>query len=338
MSMPRDFPAYSIGRVGLTESLPDGTHRPVQENSLEFAGLAFAANQGLIILNKPNGFRTLRALGESVVRNWARSPVPFIFQGDPRQMGAYVAIFLRDVAADFPRSLFWNGDLNQLRPKGLGALYFNRNMVLSMAAAAAQGGGSSPQAKKMSARHRSHLFMFSLAMAHELTHLFVAYLAQGNLEDAAYTPPEVSFANYGSVPGDAGEVRGESGRWLESQLWGGAIEFYRDIEDDDGQTGIPFIHYESGQSRRIHSASIINLLTRLEDPGDVSLQTTGQPMTYQQRRAVGLLNLSSTQTVGPPQGRPMMGRQEGPLFSISRGELVRVAHQPNYIPRATRVR
>ncbi|CRK36813.1 hypothetical protein BN1723_015135, partial [Verticillium longisporum] len=244
MSMPRDFPAYSIGRVGLTESLPDGTHRPVQENSLEFAGLAFAANQGLIILNKPNGFRTLRALGESVVRNWARSPVPFIFQGDPRQMGAYVAIFLRDVAADFPRifvepmpsraaiaetrrlpgSLFWNGDLNQLRPKGLGALYFNRN-----------GGGSSPQAKKMSARHRSHLFMFSLAMAHELTHLFVAYLAQGNLEDAAYTPPEVSFANYGSVPGDAGEVRGESGRWLESQLWGGAIEFYRDIEDDDGQ-------------------------------------------------------------------------------------------------------
>ncbi|KAG7135608.1 hypothetical protein HYQ45_006688 [Verticillium longisporum] len=63
MSMPRDFPAYSIGRVGLTESLPDGTHRPVQENSLEFAGLAFAANQGLIILNKPNGFRTLRTGG-----------------------------------------------------------------------------------------------------------------------------------------------------------------------------------------------------------------------------------------------------------------------------------
>lgn len=72
-------------------------------------------------------------------------------------------------------------------------------------------------------------------MAHELTHLFVAYLARGNSERDAYTPPPVTFADYAPPPTAGGVPGGESGRWLEGQLWGGAIEFYRDVNDDNGQ-------------------------------------------------------------------------------------------------------
>ena len=76
--------------------------------------------------------------------------------------------------------------------------------------------------------------MFSLAAAHELTHLFVGYLAQGSDDYDTYTPPRVTYLNYG---GSASSVLmlGESGRYLESTLFGGSLEFYWDVEDDAGQ-------------------------------------------------------------------------------------------------------
>lgn len=78
--------------------------------------------------------------------------------------------------------------------------------------------------------------MFAVATTHELTHLFVAYLAQGRDEIDSYTPPSVSYLNYTGLRDQAGILlSGESGRWLESRLFGGSIEFYRDISDDHGQ-------------------------------------------------------------------------------------------------------
>lgn len=75
--------------------------------------------------------------------------------------------------------------------------------------------------------------MFSVAAVHELTHLFTAYLAQGSQKVFPYTPPQVTFLGVQTRVGDEGGFpREESGRWLESQLWGGWIEFYRDIDDN----------------------------------------------------------------------------------------------------------
>lgn len=98
-----------------------------------------------------------------------------------------------------------------------------------MASAGREANETSPDGRKMAARFRTLLFMFAIATAHELTLLFVGYLAQGQDTTQSYTPPTLSYLNY------AGPSWGESGRWLESHLLGGSVEFYRDILDDDGQ-------------------------------------------------------------------------------------------------------
>ena len=87
---------------------------------------------------------------------------------------------------------------------------------------------------RMLARHQDFQFMFAIATAHELTHLFVGYLAQGDDGFLSYTPPQISYLNYGGV-GDNNLEFGEAGRWFERRLFGGSIEFYRDVQDDHGQ-------------------------------------------------------------------------------------------------------
>ena len=125
-------------------------------------------------------------------------------------------------------------------------LSFVLQKVVQMAEASRQSGNTA-YARKMSARFRSYLFTFALAVTHELTHCFVAYLAQGSDSEASYTPPQVSHLNYAGVQDQYGEaVVGESGRWLENRLLGGSLEFYRDIQDDNGQVGIP---YDNGETR-----------------------------------------------------------------------------------------
>ena len=94
---------------------------------------------------------------------------------------------------------------------------------------------------RLSARWKTFLFMVGATTAHELCHVFSAYLSQCRGEHA-YTPPAINHLNYHvqqnahqrpSVPA------GESGRWVESRLFGGALEYYRDGNDDDGQVSKP---------------------------------------------------------------------------------------------------
>lgn len=112
-------------------------------------------------------------------------------------------------------------------------------LISNMARASAQAGTTSSAARKMAGRYRSYLFLFSVSMAHELTHLFVAYLAKGNDAERCFTPRSVSYANYQQPIGDLGIMGGESGRFLEARLWGGAMEFYQDVKDDNEQVNRP---------------------------------------------------------------------------------------------------
>jgi hypothetical protein len=80
-----------------------------------------------------------------------------------------------------------------------------------------------------------------MAVAHELAHFFVAYLAQRDTPDMAnYTPTNVTVLNHGvfdniqdftarsgsssSDHSDDWWVSGESGSWMENELFGGLIE------------------------------------------------------------------------------------------------------------------
>lgn len=87
---------------------------------------------------------------------------------------------------------------------------------------------------KLKARFMSFQFLFAAATAHEMTHIFVAFLAGGSDDYRNYTPPGVSHLTY-AQPSINGVRLGESGRHLENRLFGGSLEFFRDPQEDDGQ-------------------------------------------------------------------------------------------------------
>jgi hypothetical protein len=82
-------------------------------------------------------------------------------------------------------------------------------------------------------RHKQFQFVFAIATAHELCHVFVAYLSRNTNNGERFTPGGVTFLEYGES-----EEVGESGRFIENLLFGGAMEWYRDRNDDDGQVSI----------------------------------------------------------------------------------------------------
>ncbi|KAF5630986.1 uncharacterized protein FTJAE_8066 [Fusarium tjaetaba] len=332
MSAPRDFTVNGLGRIGITLRNQDGLE-PLQENSLEFTGLAFAIHAGLSILEKPKGRQALQRVGLVVVQEWARAQI-FRFGGDPNLMPRYVDEFLLAVRRDFPRVIVggvegsdviaetrrmrgWNGDLFRFDAKHAAGIYYNHSHVTRMAIAARQSSDGSSEGRKMGNRFRTFLFLLAVATAHELTHVFITYLAQGQDVIDSYTPPQVSYLNYVGLTDDENlPVTGESGRWLESRLFGGSIEFYRDSSDDSGQC-CPNVQAEFRT---------------------FPFETTGRPMTYQQRRARGLLSLGSTEATGQQAGGTFMRpRRERPqrLYSIPASELSRVPLEPR---RALRVR
>lgn len=93
------------------------------------------------------------------------------------------------------------------------------------------------QRRKMLLRHKNFQFMFATATAHEICHIFLGFISQQGRHGRLATPPSITHLDYGrGQPGDIdGLAQGESGRWVESKLFGGSLEFYQDRDDDDGQ-------------------------------------------------------------------------------------------------------
>lgn len=92
-----------------------------------------------------------------------------------------------------------------------------------------------PERRRYFDRWQNFLFMFACATLHEMAHMFVGYLS---LDSQEHTPPRVSYLDYGGhVINEEGvpiQV-GESGRWLEANLYGGSIEYYRDSNQGPDQ-------------------------------------------------------------------------------------------------------
>ncbi|KAF5725080.1 hypothetical protein FMUND_174 [Fusarium mundagurra] len=358
MSMPRDFTVNGVGLLGIGIQHANLPIEAMQENSLEFTGLAFSIHAGLSLLEKPQGREALYRLGATVAREWRRGG-GFVFRGDVNRMQEYVNEFLRALRADFPRVIVgnvggpevvaearrmpgggWDGNLSHYLPKKAGGIFFNQTKVAEMANASRLGGRKSSQERKMAARHRSYLFMFAVATLHELTHLFVAYLAQGSDDPDSYTPPNVSYLNYVGLidPQTNRPMTGESGRWIECYLFGGSIEFYRDVSDDNGQTGIPHVLDAQALARKIHPDCILELVTRLQGNQGFNrfpFTTTGSALTLSARRSRGLLSLGSTGARSQQPGAFMQARRERPvpLYNVSINDLNRVPLEPGFILR-----
>ncbi|CAF9939239.1 hypothetical protein IMSHALPRED_001266 [Imshaugia aleurites] len=111
---------------------------------------------------------------------------------------------------------------------------------------------------------RTFLFIFANTFLHEIAHIFVTYLDKGR----SNTPPRIRA----EVGGYSREDMGEAGRHLETTLFGGTLEYYRDHAMDDNQPGVPHILTKHG-ARRISQVSIDDTVSyqfhspyRLEGP------------------------------------------------------------------------
>ena len=84
-------------------------------------------------------------------------------------------------------------------------------------------------------RFRNFQFLFANTFLHEVGgHLLITYLNEGQ----SITPASIAgHWVYSSTP------FGEAGRALESKVFGGNLEYYRSLKEDDHQV-IESIHFE----------------------------------------------------------------------------------------------
>ncbi|CAM1503227.1 Fc.00g080030.m01.CDS01 [Cosmosporella sp. VM-42] len=367
MAQPR-MPSYitvnGIDRLAMNIPNPE-RHRPdqpqnipLEENFWEFITIAAAVNVGIEILETRKGRQALQKLGERLVSEW-QTDRRHTFGGDVRYMSSYVNHFLEALRKDFPNIFIadlggpnvlattrrmpgglWNGDLNRLKPKQCVGIYFNSGRVADMVAVSSSNYRSGSKASK---RYKHFQFMFGVATSHELCHAFVAYLSQNSQSLYGYTPPGISHLNYGVSTRGEDEVieGGEAGRWFENRLFGGSLEFYRDLREDDGQLGIPHIIDGNDNAWKIDPTVILALVEsprRLEFP----FGTVGSGLSPQERIRRRLRSLGSTDSEPRPQvgQRAMRTAMSGGrvlLYNVSREALRRVAITPGAL-QAVRVR
>ncbi|KAK3997443.1 hypothetical protein QBC44DRAFT_396820 [Cladorrhinum sp. PSN332] len=296
---------------------------PVASNTLEFTCVASAINTGIEILETPEGRDALRSLGSKVVAEWEhRNPGIRTFSGDPTQMRGYVDFFLKSIRADFlwvalaehpidvtaayERAQLVQWDVRTWQPKRSGNFSFNLSKVNAMVAAA-QGPHDKAVAPKMADRYRRFQFLFSVAAAHELTHAFVAYLSGAATTFNSSTPPSVSFLDYGIQQIANGGAGGESGRWFENKLFGGSLECYRDIKDDNGQCGLAHILDEHEVARPISMATMLTVIGNKRTFQFPFVSPGAKGLTPAERQAKQMRRLGAIHhPVQPQAGRSFM--------------------------------
>ena len=77
-----------------------------------------------------------------------------------------------------------------------------------------------------SKRFRTFIFTMTKTYVHELAHVFVTFLAQGQI----YTPPDVGAKKSLEI-----EFRPEAGRYVEKAVFGGLVVPIRNPDENDDQ-------------------------------------------------------------------------------------------------------
>ncbi|KAK4224908.1 hypothetical protein QBC38DRAFT_369900 [Podospora fimiseda] len=285
---------------------------PVAANEHEFPLLAAAINTGIQILETIRGRAALTRLGTKMMRN----PGQQVFSGHPAQMATYVNFFLQrlrssfipvtindessvDVIASFQRATgVWN--VTNWDPSQGGLLNFNCSRVNAMVVVSK---ANTAQSRKLADRYRRFQFLFSVATTHELAHAFVAYLSGGR--SGTITPPSVSFLDYGFQQG--GLNTGESGRWLENQLFGGSIEIYRDPTDDQWQCGLVHVLDNNAVARQVSMATMLTFIGTTRSFHFPLVNPTSPGLTRQDRQARNLRSMGAAHhAASPPVGTAFM--------------------------------
>ena len=96
-----------------------------------------------------------------------------------------------------------------------------------MVAAATRAKNSNDKNDYDNKQFRTFLFIFANAFFHETCHLFTTFLTQGRIATPQHIRPQ--------VPGYSHMGKGEFGRYMETVVFGGTLEYYRDPTRGVGQ-------------------------------------------------------------------------------------------------------
>lgn len=205
---------------------------------------------GLRILESPQGKNSLIRIATEVVQQrdfppGDRPPVPHIYNRPLAEMPRWVDFFFGRLRSNFPVVLLcdiageasatkkdWGTDMSQYDPQEASHFEFNKTIINNMIYVRHQPPNVTGD------NYNCFKFQMAITIAHEIVHLLTGFLT-GTARP--YTPPGVSLGNYGN------RNMGESGRYWESILLGGVVEFFEDGNDplQERQAGRPYLIEDS---------------------------------------------------------------------------------------------
>ncbi|KAI1208355.1 uncharacterized protein F4807DRAFT_148849 [Annulohypoxylon truncatum] len=243
----------------------NGDDVPVPENSERFQIVEAISHLALAVHESPEGRRRLVQVATEVVRQRnhpgkGKPPVPHIYNHPIEEMPHWIDVFLRRMRANFPgvrlnrtdgeaaaQKKTWGTDMNRWDPKEAGFFEFQIMIINNMIHARRL----EPNVARLN--YSRFKFQMVISVAHEMVHLLVGYLTGSH---SPPTPPGVTLTPFGNT------VSGESGRYWESILLGGVVEFYQDRNDplEARQAGVPWLIQDgrNNVSARMVSMDYIN--------------------------------------------------------------------------------
>ncbi|KAK2799481.1 hypothetical protein FQN50_008453 [Emmonsiellopsis sp. PD_5] len=308
----------------------DPTLRAYEPGSDVYTYVASAINLAFPVLANPWSRRVLIniALLFDNSKNQSR-----LFQGNENKAAANVDWFMStvqrrpppivlddnivdiDCLAYHPR-LPWDGDHGNF-PFETQGVHLNTKRVQDMVAA---GNGYSEESGQ---RFRNFQFAFAATFVHEIgAHLLITWLGGGRLN----TPANMAIPGY-ELPNRPGEA----GRYFELHAFGGTMEYYRDNQQDNGQSGVPYQLDADGGAWRIHP----DVINRLCSHGEITLpfHRVG-PMV--DRLTMKSMGHNSVNPFEPPQLPAIMGQQGNiqpqlryvKSYTVSVSELKQIPNNP----------
>ncbi|KAK2759311.1 hypothetical protein FQN54_002789 [Arachnomyces sp. PD_36] len=295
----------------------------------------FVANAAALAISVFQTEKAKEALTELALGLSQASPMRVPFNGNPNLARQAVNLFVNKISQRFPAIVIdttinniqvlafhvgrpWHGSLEQFDTRRQ-MVHVNASRLEDLMAAANLESASSQ------ARAAFRTFMFQLAntLIHEVGgHLFMTFLSQNIVDEAGQlarpiTPEAVTYSNYGS----AGS--GESGRVLESILFGGAMEYSRDPAAGSQQPGIPHVFDEDSVTvRRISQTAIDNFVIHRNFAFPYPL--TGPPVPWPNMAPLG--NNNTTVQFPNPSSRPQVALSAMPDLAGNRLKESKDAH------------
>lgn len=235
-------PKARVGNL-LVHSNENGSYEELPSNSIRATVVESVIHKALCLLETARGRDSLVDIATSLVkaRNDEDPPIPHLYKRPLAEMPQCIDGFLSKIRGDFPYVLLritqgeaaalkknWGTDMAKYDPKTAVELLISRVVVDNMINASQQPERIAGDSYEM------FRFQLIISVAHEITHFLTGFLTG---KERPLTPKAVGLEGYNT------RKIGEAGRYWESTLLGGVVEFYQNHSDPlaERQAGTPYL-------------------------------------------------------------------------------------------------